>query len=106
MHVKIKMLCIMLAMSSTWAYAKPKFEDVRVFEAFSRGAIFIMNGNEKGILSSPAGVFDIEFLPHGMPRGVFFIYENSHQCKELLKTIQSPFRNSLSLFGPVYDPKE
>ena len=75
--MKIKVLCIILAMSSTWAYAKPKFEDVRVFEASSRGAIFIMNGNEKGILSSPAGVFDIEFLPHGMPRGVFFIYENS-----------------------------
>ena len=37
MRMKIKVLCIMLVLSSTWAYAKPKFEDVRVFQASSRG---------------------------------------------------------------------
>lgn len=73
MRMKIKLFCIMLAVSSSWAYAKPKFEDIRVFEASSRGAIFIINGNEKAILSSPAGVFDIKCLQQGIPRGVFFI---------------------------------
>ena len=75
--MKIKLLCIMLALSSTWAYAKPKFEDVRVFEAVSRGAMFIINGNEKAILSSPAGLVDITSLPQGIPRGVFFQSEES-----------------------------
>lgn len=73
----IKFLCIMLALSSTWTYAKPKFEDVRVFEASSQGAMFIINGNEKATLSSAAGVFEITYLPQGIPRGVFFIYGKS-----------------------------
>ena len=73
MCMKFKLLCIMLALSSTWSYAKPKFEDIRIFENSDVGMMFIINGNEKAILSTPAGVVDVAFLPKPYPsRGAFF----------------------------------
>ncbi len=42
MRMKIKLFCIMLAVSSSWAYAKPKFEDIRVFETSSRGQFLLL----------------------------------------------------------------
>ena len=74
--MKIKVLCIMLALSSTWAYAKPKFEDVRVFHTPSVDGLWIINGNKTAIMSASAGVAEITYILQAVPRGVFFKFGN------------------------------
>lgn len=70
--MKIKLLCILLSLLSSWAYAKPTFEDIRVFEVPHAGAILVINGNEKAIASTPIGVFETSFLRQPFPRRIFF----------------------------------
>lgn len=70
--MKIKLLCILLSLLSSWAYAKPTFEDIRVFEVPHAGAILVIHGNEKAIASTPIGVFETSFLRQPFPRRIFF----------------------------------